>query len=179
MGLGQVTAATRRATPCHPGHYGDSRSKGMSVTSWRDGASQQAQADLDGLLSAALNFAQHLLAEHHEFYPFAGGVTTKGEVELIAGRGADASDDKPSSESVLASCEAILQSRRAELRAAALVADVRTSASEAIQVDLEHTEGPALRVLLPYTRHRLGRVKGYGDLLASEGQRRVWTSDQA
>jgi hypothetical protein len=148
------------------------------LTSWRDGTSAQAQADLDGLVSAALGMAQQLLGSNHEFYPFAAAVTVKDEFEFIAGRPPDDATDRPSTAAVLASCESIVESRRGGLRAAALVADVRTPDGEAIQVDLEHTEGAALRVLLPYTRHRLGRVKEYGDLRAEVGVPRFWTDGQ-
>ena len=148
------------------------------MSSWRETTSPQAQLDLDQLVSAALGLAQQLLATNHEFYPFAAAMTTDGAVEFIAGRGPDDGDDQPSSEAVLASCETILKSRRDELRAAGLIADVRTADGEAIQVDLEHAEGAALRILLPYARHRLGRVKEYGDLSASMGIRRVWSGDQ-
>jgi hypothetical protein len=55
------------------------------MTSWRDSASQQAQADLDGLLNITLPFAQQVLAKRGEFYPFAGTVTGGGETRLLAG----------------------------------------------------------------------------------------------
>lgn len=149
------------------------------MTSWRDQTSEQAQADLDGLLGAALQLAQHLLGQNHEFYPFAAAITSAGDLEMIAGRPSDTSDDKPSSAVVLASCEGVLHSRRPELRAAALITDVRTPNGEAVRIDLEHLEGTALQILLPYTRYRLGRVKDFGELQASDGARRLWGADQS
>jgi hypothetical protein len=148
------------------------------MSAWRESTSPQAQVDLDQLVSAALGMAQQLLGANHEFFPFAAAITTGGAVEFVAGRGPDDGDDQPAADVLLASCESILRLRRDQLRAAGLTADVRTADGEAIQVDVEHVEGAALRVLLPYTRHRLGRVKEYGELSASMGVPRVWTDGQ-
>jgi hypothetical protein len=144
------------------------------MTSWRDTTSEPAQAELDGLVGAALGMAQHLLSKNHEFYPFGAAVEAGNVVEFIAGRSATDGDEHPSPQAVLEGSEAVLRARRHRLRAAALVSDVRTPDGEAVQVDLEHVEGAALRILLPYTRHRLGRVKEYGELRAEAGTRRVW-----
>lgn len=46
--------------------------------------------------------------------------------------------------------------------------------SEAIQVELEHVEGHALTVLLPYTKKRLRRGVDYGPLRAEACTRRIW-----
>lgn len=126
------------------------------MSSWRDTASAQAQADLDGLLNAALGFAQHQLAKRGEFFPYATAVTTDGHAEMIAAP-PNPANDRPASSDVIASLVEQLTARRHQLRAAAIVADVRTAelGGDAIEVSLEHAEGPALRVLLPYTKRRL------------------------
>lgn len=55
------------------------------MVSWRDTASPEAQSDLDSLLNAALPFAQQMLAEHGEFYPFAITLSGSGEQGVVAG----------------------------------------------------------------------------------------------
>jgi hypothetical protein len=58
---------------------------------------------------------------------------------------------------------------------AALVADVRTSDSDAIRVQVEHQEGQAIGVLLPYKKKRFGRGVEYGQMQATGAERQVWT----
>jgi hypothetical protein len=145
------------------------------MTSWRENASQQAQDDLDGLLDAALGFAEQALAARGELYPYAVAVRADGQVAMIAvdpgpagGRSApDLIDD----------CVAALAAQRDGLRAAAVVSAVHVPAlgSAAVDVAAEHVEGQALRVLLPYAKRRLRKGVTYGELLAQPGPRRVWT----
>ncbi len=144
------------------------------MTSWRETASAQAQADLDSLLNPALGFAQQQLKEHGEFFPYAVVVRADGETEMVAAR-PDAGDDRPASSDVVAACRTTLAEQRDRLRAAAVVADVRLpGGSDAIRVELEHTEGPALTVLLPYDKKRFGRGVDFGQLQAASGIRHVW-----
>ena len=93
------------------------------MASWRDSTSPQAQNDLDELLNASLGFAQHQLAEHGEFFPYAVAARTDGQTEMIAAR-PDSAEERPTSAEVIASCRVVLTERRDELRAAAIVADV-------------------------------------------------------
>ena len=63
------------------------------------------------------------------------------------------------------------------LRAAAVIADVRLpDGGDAIRVELEHTEGLALTVLLPYSKKRFGRGIDYAPLQAGAGTRHVWAN---
>jgi hypothetical protein len=143
------------------------------MPSWRDSATPRAQQDLDGLLEPALSFAQQQLAQHGEFFPYAVVVRNDGQTEMVAAR-AHVTDDRPASAEVIEACRTTLAERRDQLRAAAIVADVRLADSDAIQVELEHTEGPALTVLLAYSKKRLGRRIDYGQLRAAAGTRHVW-----
>lgn len=144
------------------------------MTSWRDSTSRQAQSDLDELLSASLGFAQQQLAKHGEFFPYSVVVGANGQTEMIAAQ-PDTTDDRPASAEVIASCRIVLAERRDQLRAAAIIADVRVADldSDAIRVDLEHAEGPALTVQLPYTKSS-GNIIDYGHLRASSGTRTIW-----
>jgi hypothetical protein len=145
------------------------------LTSWRDDASTNAQEDLDALLNAALGFAQQELAEHGEFFPYAAAITADGTPEMIAAR-PGAGGERPRATDVMAACLTALTTKRDEIRAGAIVADVRLAevGSDAIQVDLEHAEGQALSVLLPYATRLSPQTVEYGQVRAQAGRRRIW-----
>jgi hypothetical protein len=143
------------------------------MTSWRDSASQQAQDDLDGLVNAALPFAQQMLDKHGEFFPFAVAVDVHSDTRMIM---ADpALGERPPSAEVLATILQELQRTRDEFRAVARVADVCMADSDAVRVELEHSEGPSMAVLLPYKNRRLRGGIDYGNLLATVAAPAVWS----
>jgi hypothetical protein len=144
----------------------------VRVASWRDSASQQAQDDLDGLLNAALPFAQQMLDQHGEFFPYGIALSAPGDARMIAGD--PEQGEHPSSGQVLATLVQGLRLEREGLRAVALVSDVRTADSDAVRVELEHSEGSAMAVLLPYNRKRLRKGVEYGSLIAAAAAPTVW-----
>ena len=141
------------------------------MASWRDAASQQAQDDLDGLLNAALPFAQQMLGEHGEFFP-AVAVDMHSDTRMIMGD-PDLRERPPSAE-VLSTILQELQRSRQEFRAVARVADVRVADSDAVRVELEHSEWPSMAVLLPYKKRRLRGGIEYGSLAATVAVPAVW-----
>lgn len=143
------------------------------MTSWRDAASQEAQNELDGLLDPALGFAQQQLDKYREFYPYAVVVDADGQQRMVA---AETGTERPPSADLITLLVAALAEQRDELRAAALVADVHLAElkSDAIRVSLEHSEGVALSVLLPYRPRRFGRGIDYGDMRAGGGTPFIW-----
>lgn len=142
------------------------------MTSWRDSASQQSQADLDGLLNVTLPFAQQMLAKSGEFYPFGASVTAAGETRLIAGDPGQC--EHPASAEVVSSLLNGFRQTRADLRAVAICSDVRLPDSDAVRVELEHRDGHALAVLLPYKNRRFGRGVQYDELRGGAADRQVW-----
>jgi hypothetical protein len=144
------------------------------VSSWRDAASPESQSDLDELSKAAWPFAEQMLAKHGEFFPYAVAMRANGQIAMIAGY---TGTEKPPSAQVLAQLYEGLRSGAEENRAAAVVADVRLKqeATDAIQVELEHREGIALKVFLPYRKGRFGGGPVYGQIFAAEGERRIWS----
>jgi hypothetical protein len=143
------------------------------MSTWRDAASTEAQADLDRLLNAALGFAQQELTTRGEFYPFAAAIDTDGEAEMVAAR-PDPNDEHPSSADVVDACVAALVSQRDHIRAGAVVATIRTSDGDAVRIDLEHAEAHALTILVPYSKKRFKKTVEFGQLRAQAGQRRIW-----
>ena len=143
------------------------------MTSWRASASQHAQDDLDGLLDASLPFAREMLDKHGEFFPYAAAITTSGDTRLIAGDPGEG--EQPTRVAVLQVLVEGLRGERDTLRAAAVVSDVRQSDSDAVRVELEHEEGYAIVVFLPYQKKRLRRGVEYGQITAGPGDRQVWS----
>lgn len=145
------------------------------MTSWRETTSPRAQRELDDLLSAVLPFAQQQLERHGAFYPFAAAVDTQGTVELIATRTA-IGGEHPTVANVVEDCLGALRRRRGQIRAGAIAVDVKLTERkvDAIEVDLEHVDGQAIAVLLPYRRLALRRGVKYQALQAQAGPRRIW-----
>jgi hypothetical protein len=149
------------------------------VSSWRDEADQQTQDDLDELLDVGLRTGQERLDEAGEFYPFAVTLATQGETALVqpelpARKGvADVAE-------VHELCWQALRADVGSLRAAAVVTNVGGPDGDAVAVALEHRDGAAIEVFLPYVTQ--GKVNGkkpaqkhrYGDLSAIEGTPRLW-----
>ena len=128
---------------------------------------------MDNMLDAALPFAQQMLAKHGEFHPYALSMSAGGEVAMVA---ADVGKEKAASLDVLALLYEGLAARAQELRAAAIVSDVKLGSGEdAIRVEVEHREGGALAVVLPYKKR--GQSVTYGNLAALPGERRVWRTN--
>jgi len=50
-----------------------------------------------------------------------------------------------------------------------------SNGGDAIRVNLDHVEGPALAVPLPYTTKRMSKKVEFGQLCAQAGQRQLWT----
>lgn len=147
------------------------------MASWRDDASPQAQRDLDELLNVALGFAQQELSKHGEFYPYAAALGTDGSAEMIAGRPAQGGEH-PQTADVIDACIFALATKRAQIRAGVVVANVHLPelGGDAVEVDLEHVEGQALTVLLPYTKKRFRKDISYGPLRVQAGHRRIWAN---
>jgi hypothetical protein len=143
------------------------------MSSWREIASSQAQRDLDGLVGVVLSFAQQQLTAHGEFFPFAAVVNIDGNAEMVT---PDVDGPRPAAAGVLEACVAALTDKRDVIRAGAVVADVRlrtSSMDDAIQVDLEHAEGHALTVVLPYAKKRRNKID-YAPIQAHAGRHRIW-----
>jgi hypothetical protein len=124
-------------------------------------------------LNAALPFAQQMLAKQGEFFPYGVAMSRDGQIAMIAGY---TGTEKPPSTEVLAVLYEGLRTKAEENRAAAVVSDVRLrgEGTDAIQVEVEHREGIALKVFLPYRKKRLGGGLATGEMRGEAGERRIW-----
>jgi hypothetical protein len=145
------------------------------MTSRRDAASEQAQADLDGLLNLVLPFAEQALSEHGELCPFAAAAASDGQMCLLA-VDPDALGGHPRSAAVLRALYDGAGASRDGRRAYAFAADVRAGAGDAVRVELEHHDGLALDLLVSYARSKLTKKITFGQISGGTGQHRVWTA---
>jgi hypothetical protein len=139
------------------------------MASWRETAGAQVQSDLDSLLDAALTTAEQSLRDAGGFLPFAVARTHDGEDQLV---NVAMTDEAPDPQEVLASLWRSLSEHSGDFRAAGVVTDRTADDGDQVAVQLEHADGPAIEVTLPY---RL--VDGSfepGTLSAGEGIARVW-----
>jgi hypothetical protein len=142
------------------------------MTSWRDSASPQTQADLDGLLNAVMPFAERMLSEHGAFYPFGAAVGTDDEMRFLV---ADPDlGEHPEAADVITSLWEGVRVGRSELRAVALAGDVRVGDADAVRVDLEHADGIVIAALFPYVVDLEAHQVDFGEPAAVPGEARLW-----
>ena len=128
--------------------------------------------DLDALLNDLLPFAERMLAEHREFYPFGGSITPDGR---HISTGAKGSSDRPKSQELvdIMANEFRSQASEGKIRAAGICFDVRVvppgrvDKTDAIQLALEREGGDAVDVFVPYAQLSDGEFT-YGELFACE-----------
>ncbi len=143
--------------------------------SWRDGLPAVSQAEVDRLLDTALRLAQERLADASEFDPFAILIAADGRL-LAVDLETSELGKHPEAEAISLAARAQLRTLASTAHCTALVTNTRLSRdrTDAIEVRLEHRDGVALIVLLPYKRPRFGGATDYGQLAAYPGTREVW-----
>lgn len=146
------------------------------MPSWRDEVSQEAQDDCDKVLDTALPFAQQMLESYGEFYPYAIRMLDNGVTEGLTTK--PGKDEWPRSELVLEKLYERLATQASTLRAVAVVTDVLLTTDaepiDAVKVDVEHREGVAIAVLVPYEKKPKGQRPEFGTPRAAYGERRLW-----
>ena len=127
---------------------------------------------MDALLNAVLPFAEQILSRYGEMFPFGAAISSDGQMEMLASNPAVAGRPRP--DDVLAFLYEGARATCGTRRAFAFVADVRANASDAVRIELEHQEGAAIVVLVPYSRNRLDREVTFGQISGAAGQSKVW-----
>jgi hypothetical protein len=139
--------------------------------------SESSRQDFNLLLEPCLSLAKRLLSKFGEFLPFGHAMRANGEIESFA---FDAGPDKTGRERVdygLIAFREVAKTRG--LRATALCFDVRvvppgeSDKSDAIEIQMEHIDGAALSVFLPYQRDSSGMFI-YGTLFAAKAESMVF-----
>jgi len=134
-----------------------------------------AHTDLNALKDALLPTAKQMLSLHGEFFPFGALMKLNGEiVDCIAHT---ESEHPPSKKLIEILIEDFRErASRGEVRAAGICSDVRVARQgqqekvDAVQFALEHQNGEAVDVFLPYDLDSAGEVR-YGELFAVRRER--------
>ena len=147
----------------------------MPISDWRATAPQAVQDDLDALTNECLRFATPLLEKHGFIAPFAYTITTDGEHRLAAAFDDPALEGAENPNALM--LELLrdgLRRRRKSYRAVGVVTEVQATFGSALLVELEHRDGPALFVLMPFRVSKVLKRYSYGKLGAGEGTRQIW-----
>lgn len=136
--------------------------------------------EIQEVLNFLLPFAERMLTEHGEFYPYAATMSVEGEVTAVPA--GSFGDEDPDVSDLLVELHAHLREQAAEgsIRASGIAADVTLTdpdsgeTTDAVQVELDHAEGDAVDVYVPYESGGAG-VK-FGELVAAEGREPVFAS---
>jgi hypothetical protein len=135
--------------------------------------------EIQELLNFLLPFAERMLAEHGEFYPYAAAMASDGEVSAVA---AGAAEEQPDVGELLVELHAVLRAQAAEgsIRASGIAADVSLTdpdtgvTTDAVQVELDHAEGEAVDIYVPY--ERAGEDVRFGELVSAQGREPVFSA---
>jgi hypothetical protein len=138
----------------------------------------EATEEIQELLNFLLPYAERMLGQHGEFYPYAAAIDSTGSIEPI---GPAVESDDPDVGDILVALHADLREQAAEgaIRASGIAADVTITdpdsgeTTDAVQVELDHAEGAALDVYVPY--ERAGPDVTFGELVAAQGREPVFS----
>lgn len=134
-----------------------------------------AHPDLDELLNMLIPFAQQMLAQDGEFFPFGSAMNAEGKIEAHAAF--DGSEQPPSEQLIDLMTQGFREQAAAgKIRAAAICYDVRaippgqSEKTDAICVSAEHQNGEAVDVFMPYKKGWFGKIS-YGEIFGAKRNR--------
>ena len=133
--------------------------------------------EIQEILNFLLPYAEQMLNQHGEFYPYAAALDADGELNAVA---TDVDDGSPDVTKLLLALHQGLRERAADgaIRASGIAADVTLTdpdsgeTTDAVQVELDHADADAVDIFVPYETEAEG-VK-FGELVAAEGREPVF-----
>jgi hypothetical protein len=145
------------------------------MSDWRDDASEEVQDDFDRLAEVTLAAARSFLDLEGAFIPFPMAIKTDGVLATI-GLDQPVTPTPPDVVEVMDGLVGLFRERRGSIRALAIGADVLIPGEmmDAIEVRLEHRDGPAIRILVPYTIDSLDDTYIYDEPRIENGDRIIW-----
>lgn len=117
--------------------------------------------------------AEQTLGKHGELLPYAATIDNDGSEALVSSDPGP-TEELPSSHDVLALLYEAAGNSATSLRAVAFVAAVRVADADAIRVELEHKEGIAMAVVIPYRRDAATETVTVGAMRATANPLRIW-----
>lgn len=143
------------------------------MTISRPAPTRRAQEDLDDLLDFVIDVARHRIDSKGNCPPFAAAAPIDGLPTLVT---VDMHGKRSTPAGLVEACFETLTDMRNDIVAGAVVwiADITNEKTAAIRVDIEHVDGHAIIVLLPFLRRPLRRQTDYGARRPCQGRRRIW-----
>ena len=145
------------------------------MTSWREALSDGARADVDQLVDSGLAVAKSRLQTLAFVPPVPIFANEQGAIMQVAH---DPSRLGRKATATAVADDAVEQLKKVKdsARGVALVTSTHLAKerTDAVEVWVEHGEGIAVSIILPYQRPTLGGVITFGQLRAFTGARRVW-----
>lgn len=137
---------------------------------WNEDLTDDVAADFNALLDRLMPLAQDRLRSEGVCWPVAAAFDAKGiATDLI--------DPVDSPRSVRERLDVVYQTlgERSEwLRSTGIAADVRALGVDTLRVTVEHRQGPAFDVFLPYTRSRFRKTVLFGEVRIVSAYPAVW-----
>jgi hypothetical protein len=137
-----------------------------------------AKRESERLMNALLPFAEKMLRQYGEFYPYGGYVKPDGSIVDVGA--SDEETDHPKSRDLIYVLRSSLReiAVSGECRATAVLFDVKVTLpqsdekSDAIQLCIDHAEGYSVEVFVPY--RIIGKDVVFGDIFAQAGKHEVF-----
>ena len=143
----------------------------------------EAKADAEKLLDSLLPFAEQMLQQHHEFFPFGAHMAPEGKITLDGA--SDGTEHPPSQELIELLRQAHQRDAKAQkLRACATIYDIRTippgrtEKQDAIAAAIDHVSGYSSVVIFPYSFDAAQKLR-VEPPFAVEGAHDIFSSPQA
>lgn len=141
----------------------------LEPPSWRESYPQSVQDDMDAVLDPSLDLATQLLEKYGFIRPYAWCVLADGTLTMVG-----VSEDFPDTLSSLGFLWTSLKVNKDTYRTTAVTADMTVDGADAVGVQIEHRDGPAIKVFLPYQKSRFRGKYTYGELFAAPDERHIW-----
>jgi hypothetical protein len=137
----------------------------------------QPKADCETLMNSVVPFAERMLKEYGEFFPFGGAMRPSGEIVSVGGK---TDQERPPSAEVIKLLRDgfATAARKGEYKATAIVYDVRVvlpdtgMKSDAVAIALDHRDNYSVVVMIPYTLQN--RNVRFGSMFAQKGDDKVF-----
>jgi hypothetical protein len=145
------------------------------MINWRKGASEEVQDDFDRLAEVTIAAARNFLDQGGDFIPFPMVIKSDGELALI-GLEQPITPTVPDVLEVMSGIVQLFRDRRDSIRALAVGSDVQvpSEATDAIEVRLEHRDGLAITLIVPYQIDSLDDTYIYDEPRVQAGDRLIW-----
>lgn len=143
------------------------------MASWRDGLSDEVQSDLDVLYAPSLDFAERALKETRSIHPFGIALTLDDQLQLHIEEQKSGIQDGTL---LVRFAEEMLSDAKESFKSCALVLDTHLPErkSDAVEMRLEHREGGAIVIQVPYKFSGLRKQLTFGEMIVSSGIPRIW-----